>query len=316
MTSMIVVAGATGRLGSRIVRELRLRGAAVRAIVRPGTSAERVNHLLQQQVEIVKADLNSPADVVRACEGASCVVSSLLGLRKTLIDAQGALLDAAAAAGVPRFIPSDYAMDFNKIQPGLNRNFDLHREFNERLDRAPVRSTSILNGAFTDLLTGEAPLVLFKIHRVIYWGHDPDQVIDFTTMQDTAAFTAEVALDGATPPVLRIAGEQISAAGLAAVASEVAGKPFRLLRGGSLKRLQRIIRVTRALTPNSDTPFPIWQGMQYLYCMFEGSGRLTPLDNHRYPNLHWTSVRKILQQAREPLAGASPGSDLPNGHGA
>jgi uncharacterized protein YbjT (DUF2867 family) len=294
---LVVLAGATGNLGGRIVRALRQRGASVRAIVRPGTSAERLNTLREQQVEIVEADLHAQADIVRACQGASCVVSSLLGLHKILINAQGALLDAAVEAGVPRFVPSDYAMDFNHVEPGLNRNFDLHREFKERLDRAPIRSTSILNGAFMNLLTGEAPLVLFQLHRVLYWGQNPDQLIDFTTMDDTAAFTAEAALDPAAPPVLRIAGEQISAAGLAVVASEVVGKPFRLLRGGSLRRLQRIIRVTRALTPNSEAPFPVWQGMQYLYCMFEGSGLLTPLDNQRYPNLHWTSVRMVLQEA-------------------
>jgi len=293
----IVISGATGKLGGRIARELRLRGVAVRAIVRPGTSAERLGKMREQQVEIVEADLHARAEIVRACKGASCVVSALLGLDKILLDAQGALLDAAVEAGVPRFIPSDYAMDFTKIKPGLNRNFDLHREFRERLDGSPVRSTSILNGAFMNLLTGEAPLVLFKINRVLYWGQNADQLMDFTTMDDAAAFTAEAALDAGAPRMLRIAGEQISAAGLARAASDVSGKTFGLIRGGGLGRLQRIIEITRTLTPNSDAPFPVWQGMQYLYCMFEGSGMLTPLDNERYPNLKWTGVRAVLKEA-------------------
>jgi uncharacterized protein YbjT (DUF2867 family) len=293
----IVLAGATGNLGGRIARELRQRGVAVRAIVRPGTGAERLAGLREQGVEIVEANLEARADVVQACRGASCVVSTLLGLEKVMIEAQGALLDAAVEAGVPRFIPSDYAMDFTKIAPGLNRNFDLHREFRERLTRAPIRSTAVLNGAFMNLLTGEAPLVLFKIHRVLYWGDDPEQKLDFTTMDDTAAYTAEVALDPTAPAILRIAGEQISAAGLASAASEVTGKSFRLLRGGGLGRLQKIIAITKSLTPKSNAPFPVWQGMQYLYCMFEGSGLLKPLDNQRYPNLRWTGVRTILQQA-------------------
>ncbi len=266
-------------------------------MVRPGTSEEKLARLRAQQVEIVEADLLARADVVRACRGASCVVSTLLGLRKTMIEAQGALLDAAVEAGAPRFMPSDYAMDFNKIPPGLNRNLDMHREFKERLDRAPIRSTSILNGAFMNLLTGEAPLVLFPFRRVLYWGDGPDQEMDFTTIDDTAAFAAEAALDAEAPSVLRVAGEQISAAGLAKAASEVSGKPFRPLRGGSLKRLQRIIAMTRALTPSSDAPFPVWQGMQYLYCMFQGGGVLTALDNGRYPHLRWTGVRAMLQQA-------------------
>ena len=294
---LVVLAGATGNLGGRIASALRQKGAPVRAIVRPGTSDNRLALLRKQGVEIVEADLHARGQIVQACQGASCVVSTLLGLAPILIDAQGALLDAAVEAGVPRFIPSDYAMDFTRIKPGLNRNFDLHREFRARLDRAPIRSTTILNGAFMNLLNGEAPLVLFKIKRVLYWGENADQKLDFTTTDDTAAYTAEVALDPAAPPILRIAGEQIDAAGLARAASEVSGKTFRLLRGGGLRRLQRIIKVTKALTPSSDAPFPVWQGMQYLYCMFEGSGLLTPLDNARYPNLRWTGVRTVLKQA-------------------
>ena len=65
---------------------------------------------------------------------------------------QGVLLDGAAQAGVPRFIPSDYSADFTKTQLGDNRNLDLRREFMARADRAPIRVTSILNGAFMDML--------------------------------------------------------------------------------------------------------------------------------------------------------------------
>ena len=110
----IVLAGATGNLGSRIARALRQRGTSVRAIVRRCTNAVRLARLREDQVQIVEVDLGVRVELVRACEGASCVVSTLLGLDNFLIDAQGALLDAAIEAGVPRFIPSDYAMDFTK----------------------------------------------------------------------------------------------------------------------------------------------------------------------------------------------------------
>ena len=42
---------------------------------------------------------------------------------------------AAVDAGVPRFIPSDFAIDFTKIPEGGNRNLDLRREFHRRLER-------------------------------------------------------------------------------------------------------------------------------------------------------------------------------------
>ena len=291
---MIVIAGATGNLGSRVVRELRQRGVRVRALVRPGTAQARVEKLTEQGVEVVEVNLKLQQDLIDACSGASCIVSTLLGLRATMIDAQNALLEAAIAAGVPRFIPSDYCLDYKLLTPGMNRNLDLHREFKATLDRAPIHSTTILNGAFMNLLAGEAPLVLFKINRVLYWGEGPTQLMDFTTMDNVAAFAAETAIDSTTPPILRIAGEQISAEGLRKLASEVTGKEFKLLRGGSLKRLERIFKLTRALTPRSNAPFPIWQGMQYLYSMFEGHGKLSSLDNDRYPHLRWTNAREML----------------------
>jgi hypothetical protein len=59
----------------------------------------------------------------------TCVVSVLAGLREVIIDAQKVLLDAAIAAGVPLFIPSDYSLDFTKFSDGENRNLDLRRDF-------------------------------------------------------------------------------------------------------------------------------------------------------------------------------------------
>jgi hypothetical protein len=36
--------------------------------------------------------------------------------------------------------------------------------------------------------------------------------------------------------------------------------------------------------------------MQYLHNMLSGQGQLLSLDNHRYPEVRWTSVRDLLQQ--------------------
>ena len=295
MENVITIAGATGNLGGRVASALRNRGAVVRALVRPGTAPERLSNLRQQGIEIVEVDLNQPDDLAHACEGTSCVVSTLLGVEGTMIGVQSFLLGAAVRAGVPRFIPSDYAMDFTKLTPGLNRNLDLHRRFQEIVDAAPIRSTTILNGCFMELLTGEAPLVLQKIHRILYWGDNPDQLMDFTTIDNTAEFTAEAAMDMNAPRVLRVAGQQASARILTEIAGNAFVKRFSLLRGGGLGRLQTIIRVVRSLSPKNDDPFPVWQGMQYLYCMFEGSGSLSNLDNDRYPNIRWTRIQEVLQ---------------------
>ena len=293
----IVVAGATGNLGGRIARALRERGARVRALVRPSTAQDKIERLRDLGVAIASIDLNNDSQVTQACSGASCVVSALQGLREVIVETQTVLLGAAIKAGVPRFIPSDYSIDFTKIAPGENRNLDLRRDFHERLAKASISATTIFNGAFADMLTGQMPLILFKLRRVLYWGNS-DQRMDFTTIDDTATFTASAALDPSAPRILRIAGDQLSARELAGVASEVTGKKFRLFRAGGLGMLGALIKVARMVAPAEKEIFPAWQGMQYMRNMFDGRAKLEPLDNDRYPGMRWTTARDVLSRAK------------------
>ncbi|MBZ9751476.1 NmrA family NAD(P)-binding protein [Deinococcus sp. HMF7604] len=289
----IVVAGPTGQLGRLITQELLGLGAPVRVLVRPESDPAKVSALRAAGAEVVTANPDRVPDLIRAVEGAACVVSALSGLRAVIVDVQTRLLDAAVEAGVPRFIPSDFSVDFTR-PGGRNRNLDLRREFRARLDAVPIQATSVLNGMFADLLTGQAPVVLPRLRRVLYWG-DADQPLDFTTVADTAAFTARVALDPAAPRWLRVAGDVQSARGLQAAASAATGQPFGLLRAGGTGSLHAFATLTRALTPPSDEVFPAWQGMQYLHDMFTGQAKLTPLDNGRYPALRWTGVAEVLK---------------------
>jgi hypothetical protein len=114
----------------------------------------------------------SVSEIAKACDGAACVVSALAGLRDVIVDTQSILLEAALAARIPRFIPSDFSMDFPKQPVGENRNLDLRREFHQRLDAAPIASTSIFNGPFGEVLTmyKNVPVFDFEKKMVGYWG--------------------------------------------------------------------------------------------------------------------------------------------------
>jgi nucleoside-diphosphate-sugar epimerase len=293
----IALAGAAGDLGQRIAKALVARGATVRAITRAGASAEEQSRLGAIGVEPRSADVTDVASVAAACEGASCVVSALNGLHEVIVDRQRVLIDAAVRAGVPRFISSDYSADFTKTIPGENRNFDLRREFMAIADRKPIRVTSILNGAFLDMLGAEMPIIRPRLRRVLHWG-DADQRLDFTTKDDVAAYVAAAALDDATPRILRIAGDTVSARDIAAAMRAATGEPYRTARVGGIGALGVLIGLARLIAPQPRAAFPPWQGMQYLRDMFSGRGKLHPLDNDRYPNLHWTSVSEHLARVR------------------
>ena len=293
---VIVLAGAGGDLGDRIAKALVGQGASVRALVRAGAPADKLAGLSALGTIPMTVDYDDPASLKQACKGAACVVSVLNGLEPIILGAQGRLLDAAVATGVPRFIPSDFSLDFTKTRPGDNRNMDLRRAFMERLERAPIHATSILNGAFADLLAGDAPIVLHRPRKVLYWG-SADQVFDFTTKDDVARYTALAVLDEATPRWLRIAGDVVSPRALAAIMTTLSGQRFGLWRAGGIGLLGAIIRMVRALSPHSEAPFPVWQGMQYLRDMSSGRGKLEPLDNDRYGVLPWTSTTDVLRAA-------------------
>lgn len=288
----VVVAGATGDLGERVAGALVQKGAQVRAIVRDTTSPGSRQRLHALGVMLVDSSYD-PQSLKSACEGASCVVSALNGLEDVILGQQRALLEAAVAAGVSRFIPSDFSLDYTKTIPGENRNMDLRRRFRAELDAAPIQATSVLNGAFSTVLTQDAPILLPKIRRILHWA-DADQTLNFTTKDDVADFTADAALDDQAPRDLRIAGGSISPRQLAAIASELSGKTYRPLRAGSVQRLGLVIGIARRLAPSPGMVFPPWQGMQYLRDMMSGRGELTPLDNARYGKTDWTGIRTMI----------------------
>jgi NmrA-like family len=292
MAMKISVAGATGNLGARITRFLLQHGVEVVAIARMGTAEDKTRMLQSLGAKAVVVDMSDAAAVAKACAGAACVISVVQGLRDVIVDTQSVLLDAAIAAGVPRFIPSDFSTDFTKLPVGENRNFDLRREFHKRLDVAPIGSTAIFNGAFGEVLTYNIPLLDFKKKVVGYW-EDPDWRLDFTTMDDTAAYTAAAAIDPTTPRALRIASFQVTPRELQKFTEETLKTAFVLTRLGTCNDLGAYNRSERAAHPEGETElYPSWQQSQYMHSMF--STQHESLDNSRYPDLKWTQLHELI----------------------
>ena len=295
MKKIILIAGATGNLGFRIASALASKGVTVRALVRSNSGTDKIKLLEGLGIEICKVDNWSVDEIKSHCNEVTCVVSVLAGLREVVIDSQKVLLDAAIAAGVPRFIPSDYSLDFTKFSYGENRNLDLRREFHEYLDRCPIASTSIFNGAFMDMLLDEMPLIVFKKKLVIYWGN-ADYKWGFTTMDNTAAYTAHVAIDDNSPRYLRIAGDMIAPREVRNVVSEITSSKYKLIRIGGQGLLGVFIKMAKLFSPGEKELYPAWQGMQYMHNMIDERSKIDELNNNRYSDIEWTSVKMLLQE--------------------
>jgi len=112
MSGMIVVTGASGYLGSHIVKQLVQSGKPVRALVRNHAWAEKEGRLKGLAIEYVEADVTRPETLRPALQGTTAVIHTVAiaiekgGRTYEKINYQGTVnvVEAARAAGVRRFI--------------------------------------------------------------------------------------------------------------------------------------------------------------------------------------------------------------------
>ncbi|MEW9553298.1 NmrA family NAD(P)-binding protein [Nonomuraea sp. NPDC050783] len=280
----VLVAGATGLLGGRIVRALLDQGVPVRALVRPGTGAEKKNSLTALRtggLEVAEGDITDPVErLAEAVGDATTVISAVQGGPDVIVDGQANLARAAEKAGARRFVPSDFAFDLTKLDDGDNFMIDWRRQAAAALAGSGLEVVSVLNGAFYEVMIGFMGLIDWERGTLSHWG-DPDQPLDLTSVADTAAYTAAVALDPAATGTLRFAGEVVSMRGFHEAVQRGSGRTLRLLHLGTADDLRAEIARRAALTSN---PFD-YVALQYQWCMVSGKATFDSLDNARYPQI-------------------------------
>ncbi|NIH80482.1 NmrA family NAD(P)-binding protein [Amycolatopsis viridis] len=288
----IFVAGATGLLGGQIVQALLDQGASVRALVRPGTSDEKKRSLTagSGDVELVEGDITAPVErLAEAIGDATTVVSAVQGGPDVVVDGQANLLRAAEKAGARRFIPSDFAIDINKLDDGDNFMIDWRRKAAAERTGTDIEVVSVLNGAFYEVMVGFMGIVDWEQGTLSHWG-DPDQPLDLTSVADTAAYTAAVALDPSATGTLRFAGDVVSMREFHEAVQRGSGRTLQLRHLGSADDLRAEITRQAAVAEN---PFD-YVALQYQWCMVSGKGKFDQLDNDRYPHVKPQSVADFV----------------------
>lgn len=289
---IVAVAGATGKLGRLVLRELHTRGACVRALVRDPSKPEAKALLAEGADEIVPFAFGSSlADAVR---GAYAVVSTVQGGPDVIVDGQLALLRAARDAGARRFFPSDYSYNLFALPEGININSDWRRTFADRAakEAGSVEVVHVLQGIFTDInVLGFLGAFDREQNIVRYWG-DGTAPIDWTTWEDTARFIAAAAVDDRpVPSQLFVAGDRMSILDFAAAIEKARGVKVKRERLGSLDDAKA--ETERRLAADPANMFA-WLPLMYARAMFSGEALLGPLLNGRYPDIKPESVADAI----------------------
>ncbi len=106
---MILVAGATGRVGGMITRSLLERKSDARILVRRGSA---YNQLAEAGADVALGDLKDPGSIEAACRGVETVITTATAGERVgpdtpqTVDLEGNrnLIEAARAAGVRQFV--------------------------------------------------------------------------------------------------------------------------------------------------------------------------------------------------------------------
>ena len=200
-TRVVAVVGASGTLGSEIVRALLEKGARVRAMVRATSDRTRLESL--GVTEFVVADLMDATSLERALTAeprAEAVVASAAGFSahtahtkgdNSRTDTEGYrnLVDAAKNAGVPRIVLiSILECDQAPKVPHFSQKFVTEKYLAEKCQ--PY--LALRAGAFLDRAQD---VVARKVRKGVFPDIVPGVALDMIYSPDLARYAAQAALD-------------------------------------------------------------------------------------------------------------------------
>lgn len=209
---LIAITGATGQLGSRVVRLLAERGVRQRLLVRDAAKAPEVDGAL-----VAVASYEDSASITAALDGVDTLFLVSGHESRTRLDLHRRVVAAVAEAGVRRVVYTS----FLGAAPNATFTYARDHSLTERaiLD-AGLRLTALRDSLYADV----APL--FVGEDGIIRGPAGDGRIGWVAREDVARLAAEVLLDDAhADQVYDVTGpESIDLAETARVLSEVTGR--------------------------------------------------------------------------------------------
>jgi uncharacterized protein YbjT (DUF2867 family) len=301
VTQKVLIAGATGMLGSRIAYYLLEQPETeLRLLVRPGSlsdarKAGRISSLIERSAVVAHGDLTNRESLEHATKDVDVVISAVQGDREIIIDGQLALLDVATMNGVRRMMPADFAGDLFEAPEGGHPLLGMRQTVDRVIAASGIEHVHILNGFFMDgLLDPFFQVYDLEAGTARTWG-EGDERFEVTSIEDVARYAARAAVDRQLPSgKFAIAGQRISFEEMTRTIERVIQRPLRRERRGSLSDLEAWIADTRANDPDPATPLA---AIYHLYAL-TGVTALRDLQNGRYPDIHPESFEAFLRRTR------------------
>ncbi len=201
------IAGITGKFARRLVTHLLSSPSqpTIKGFCRDPSKlpADIKSH---PQVELIQGEAFDKAVIATFVQACDVVVCCYLGDDSLMVEGQKLLIDACEEAGVARYVASDWALDYTKLELGELFVKDPMIHIKRYLDSKKggvVDGVHILVGGFMEPVFSSFFGIVDAQENVFrYWG-DGNEVMEGTTYDDAARYTAQVVLDRAAKGVLK-----------------------------------------------------------------------------------------------------------------
>ena len=294
--STVAVAGITGKLGTLISHAiLTTSQASIRGLCRDKAKLAPELQPFSSRITLVEGSSSDLAAAREAVCGSQVVICCYLGSNELMTDGQKVLVDACLAESVPRYVASDYSLDYTKLELGDLPAKDPMIEVRAYLEGKPVAGVHVMIGCFTETFVQYLGVWNPTENLVKRWGTG-DEVWDFTTYETCAAYVAAVALDPSAQGFLKFRADHITINEMVKVVARLRGgrgEPPNVVSEGSMDELKAKIDAARQKGQVG------WDVMPLFYTYYMQNDQVClgeDLDNARYPHVEPETLEMYLKR--------------------
>ncbi|KAI0411117.1 NAD(P)-binding protein [Xylaria grammica] len=301
---LVLVAGATGNIGQKLIASLVRRGHRVRALAR---SPEKLPAATAAQLEsfVKSAAYHDVAALDAACAGVDAVICAYNATPELQVEGQLFLLRAAERGGARVYVSASWNSDWRRLALGDHESYDPYHCFRRLAALAStVRPHFIISGILAEVLFSAPGRVSFApahhgvwdpaARRVEVWG-DAGRRWQWTSEADAAEFAVAIAEreDAADGGFWTVCSGYDSLEDIARVYGRVRGAPVEVERVGSVEELREKALAGRARSH----PTRMWDYIGYFYTLFMVDGTWAPgqFDNEKL-GVKGTPLEEFLEQ--------------------
>lgn len=203
MSTVVGIAGLTGKFAQCVAKELQsYPNVTIKGFCRSPQKLPRAV-LEKYNIRVIQGEFDDEVAVQEFVRGTDVVICCYFGESDVMNRGQKILIDACAKEGVPRYLPSDFAVDYTKIPAGELFPKESAKIVKNYLVGKKVAGVHVLVGGLIETFWSE----YFRIfdantQTITYWGTG-DEKWDLTTYETVAAYTVALAVDKNASGVFR-----------------------------------------------------------------------------------------------------------------